>query len=145
MRLASSVPVWGHGRTTLDEIRGPVSGEQVTRTEHRSVEGGKRIDWSRAHVVGPRGARVGRHYDLRTLRDALGRTQSDIADAADMGQGDVSKLGGRVEVAVVIGGRRYLLDLRNDAGGETTAEAPPARPQGARRTTGVKRRSTAHP
>jgi hypothetical protein len=116
-------------------------------------EGPADIDWSRVHVVGPRGAKAGRHYDLRTLRAALGKTQTDIADAADMEQGDVSKLekrgdvklstlgryaaalGGSVEVAVVIDGRRYLLDLVDDAGdpGETPRFTGKGRRSGTRR------------
>lgn len=68
-------------------------------------------------------------YDLKGLRVALGKRQSDIARATEMTQGDVSRLearqdvkistlaryasalGGSVEVAVVVGGRRYRLDL----------------------------------
>jgi len=60
---------------------------------------------------------------------ALGKTQIDVSRAARMAQGDVSLLesrrdvklstlaryaaaiGGATEVAVVIDGRRYLLDL----------------------------------
>jgi hypothetical protein len=89
------------------------------------------IDWSRARVVG-RGTKTGRRYDLKTLRSALGRTQAEVAHAAHMAQGDVSRLegredvklstlaryaatlGGSVEVAVVVDGRRYVLDLRPD-------------------------------
>jgi predicted transcriptional regulator len=79
-------------------------------------------------VVG-RGLKTGRRYDLRTLRVALGKTQSEVARVAEMSQGDVSRLedrldvklstleryasalGGEVDVAVVIGGRRYRIDL----------------------------------
>lgn len=89
------------------------------------------IDWSRARVVG-RGAKTGRRYGLKTLRVALGRTQAEVAEAARMAQGDVSRLegredvklstlaryasalGGSVEVAVVVNGRRYVLDLTSD-------------------------------
>jgi len=89
------------------------------------------IDWSRARVVG-RGTKTGRRYDLKTLRAALGRTQAQVAEAARMAQGDVSRLegredvklstlaryaaalGGSVEVAVVVNGRRYVLDLTSD-------------------------------
>jgi transcriptional regulator with XRE-family HTH domain len=76
-----------------------------------------------------RGLKTGRRYDLKTLRISLNRTQSAVARTAGMAQGDVSKLesrqdvklstlaryaaalGGVTEVAVVIDGRRYLLDL----------------------------------
>jgi transcriptional regulator with XRE-family HTH domain len=70
-----------------------------------------------------------RRYALRALRAELGKTQTDIAAALTMAQGEVSRLearrdvklstlsryasalGGVVEVAVVIGERRYQLDL----------------------------------
>jgi predicted transcriptional regulator len=70
-----------------------------------------------------------RRYDLRSLRLAIGKSQSDIARTAKMAQGDVSKLedradvklstleryasalGGQIEVVVVVDGRRYRLDL----------------------------------
>ena len=96
-----------------------------------SDEHERQIDWSRARVVG-RGTKVGRRYDLKTLRVALGKTQAEVADATRMAQGDVSRLegredvklstlaryaaalGGSVEVAVVVNGRRYVLDLGSD-------------------------------
>lgn len=80
-----------------------------------------------AIVVG-RGLKTGRRHTLASLRVALGKTQVEIAERAGMAQGDVSTLerrsdsklstleryaealGGRLEVAVVIGDRRYLLD-----------------------------------
>jgi DNA-binding Xre family transcriptional regulator len=76
-----------------------------------------------------RGAKVGQRYDLRTLRVALGLTQAEIAERSGMAQGDVSRLegqedlrlstlarhaealGGKLDVAVVIDGRRYTLAL----------------------------------
>jgi len=86
------------------------------------------VDSSRAEVVG-RGLKKDRRLTLQTLRVALGKTQADVARAAEMEQGDVSRLearddmklstltryaaaiGGRVEVAIVIGGRRYMLEV----------------------------------
>jgi hypothetical protein len=86
------------------------------------------IDLRRARVVG-RGTKTGRKFDLRALRAAFDKTQADIARAAEMTQGDVSKLegredmkvstlaryaaalGGKVEVAIIIDGRRYLIDV----------------------------------
>jgi hypothetical protein len=86
------------------------------------------VDISRAKVVG-RGLKKDRRLTLQTLRVALGKTQADVARAAEMEQGDVSRLearddmklstltryaaaiGGRVEVAIVIGGRRYMLEV----------------------------------
>jgi len=76
-----------------------------------------------------RGLKTGRRYDLRALRVALGKTQVEVAGHTGMGQGDVSvlerrgdsklstlgryvaALGGRLEVAVVVGDRRYLVDV----------------------------------
>ncbi len=86
------------------------------------------IDLSKAKTIG-RGTKTGRRYDLRTLRTAVGKRQEDVAHAAEMKQGDVSKLegrddvkvstltryiaalGGKLEVVAVINGRRYLLAL----------------------------------
>lgn len=86
------------------------------------------IDWSKAKAVG-RGLKTGRRFGLRTLRVALGKTQVDVARAADMDQSEVSRLearediklstleryaaalGGKVEVVIVLNGRRYLIAL----------------------------------
>lgn len=86
------------------------------------------LDVSKAKIVG-RGLKVGRRFDLKALRAAFDKTQTDIAHAAEMTQGDVSKLeargdmklstlsryvaalGGKLEVAAVINGRRYVLAL----------------------------------
>jgi hypothetical protein len=86
------------------------------------------LDVSKARVIG-RGLGTHRRFELRTLRAALGKTQAEIARAAEMDQGDVSRLekredaklstlgryaralGGRLQVAVVVGGRQYLLDV----------------------------------
>jgi len=86
------------------------------------------LDLSKAKVVG-RGLRKDRRIALRSLRVALGKTQADIARLAQMDQGDVSRLearddmrvstlgryaralGGWIEVAVVVGDRRYLIDV----------------------------------
>ena len=102
--------------------------QRTRRDEHDGP-----IDWSRARVVG-RGAKTGRRYDLKTLRAALGKTQAGVAEAAHMAQGDVSRLegredvklstlaryaaalGGSVEVAIVVDGRRYVLDLSSSDG-----------------------------
>jgi len=102
------------------------------------------LDVSKARVVG-RGLGTHRHFELRTLRTALGKTQAEIARAAEMDQGDVSRLEGRDDmhistleryalalggilvVAIVIGGRQYLLDV-----GERTRQAS-ARSKGAPR------------
>jgi hypothetical protein len=78
-----------------------------------------------------RGLRAGRaRFELRLLRESLGKTQADIATATGIDPADVSKLehresldtvqvstvrryakalGGGVELVIVIGGRRYVL------------------------------------
>jgi hypothetical protein len=86
------------------------------------------LDVSKAKVVG-RGLGTHRRFDLRSLRAGLGKTQAEISRAAEMDQGDVSRLearedmristlgryaralGGQLEVAIVVGGRRYKLDV----------------------------------
>ena len=70
-----------------------------------------------------------RRIPLRALRNALGKTQTDVAQTAGMSQGDVSRvearedrlistldryaraLGGRLDVAIVVDGRRFALDV----------------------------------
>jgi|SRR5580658_8521918 hypothetical protein len=92
------------------------------------VQASEDIDWTKAKVVG-RGIKTGRRFDLRALRTAVGKSQADIARTAEMDQGDVSRLesredmklstltryavalGGELDVAVVIDGRRYKLDV----------------------------------
>src|ERR1700731_239073 len=56
------------------------------------------VDLSRARVVrrGPAGKRV----SLRTLREALGKTQSELAAALGMTQSEVSRLESRDDVLV---------------------------------------------
>jgi len=76
-----------------------------------------------------RGLPTNRRLDLGSLRTALGKTQMEVARRAVMDQADVSKLesrndmrvstlaryagalGGKLEVAVVVGARSYVLDL----------------------------------
>jgi transcriptional regulator with XRE-family HTH domain len=89
------------------------------------------VDFSRAkRVIRPRKGKE--RLPLRAVREALGKTQVEVAQAADMPQGDVSRLesrsalgadlrlsslsryaralGGEVELAIVVGDRRYLLE-----------------------------------
>lgn len=93
------------------------------------INGPEDIDWSRVRPVGARGSKSGRLYNLKLLRVAFGKTQADVSRETGMAQGDVSKLearqdvklstleryvealGGKVEVAVVVGDRRYRVDL----------------------------------
>jgi DNA-binding Xre family transcriptional regulator len=83
---------------------------------------------ARAKVIG-RGTKTGQRFSLKTLRAALGLTQVELAERSGMAQGDVSRLeaqedarlstlarhaealGGTLEVAVCINGRKYLLEL----------------------------------
>jgi DNA-binding Xre family transcriptional regulator len=83
---------------------------------------------ARAKVIG-RGTKTGQRFDLKTLRLALGLTQNELAERSGMAQGDISRLegredarlstltrhaealGGTLEVAVCIDGRRYLLQM----------------------------------
>jgi DNA-binding Xre family transcriptional regulator len=86
------------------------------------------VDVTGARVVG-RGLKTGRKFDLKTLRVALGLTQAELAERSGMAQGDISRLegredirlstlarhaealGGKLELAVCIDGRRYLLQM----------------------------------
>jgi transcriptional regulator with XRE-family HTH domain len=72
---------------------------------------------------------MGRRFDLRSLRAALGKTQEVIARTAKMAQGDVSRLesrediklstlmryakalGGELEVVVRVGDRKYRIEV----------------------------------
>ncbi len=81
-----------------------------------------------------RNSDTSKRYALRALRALLGKTQHDVSVAARMTQGDVSKLegradtrlstlaryaaalGGEVDLAVVIDGRRYRIELGGDSG-----------------------------
>ncbi len=80
-----------------------------------------------------RGSKTGHLHNLKVLRVALGKTQADVSSATGMAQGDVSKLearqearqdvrlstltryvealGGKVEVSVIVGERRYRIDV----------------------------------
>ena len=86
------------------------------------------IDVSKARNLG-RGLLANRRIGLRSLREAIGKTQTDVARVAEMDQGDVSKLesrkdmhvstlgryaralGGKLEIAVVVGDRRYMIEV----------------------------------
>jgi len=92
------------------------------------INGPEDVDWSRFRPL-PRGSKMGRRFNLKSLRTAFGKTQSDISHETGMAQGDVSKLearqdvklstleryvaalGGKVEVSVVVGDRRYRIDI----------------------------------
>ena len=95
---------------------------EMPEVDFSKAVGIRRRDFS---VVGGPDRRV----TLGLLRKALGKTQVDVARVAGIEQGDVSRLearadmkvstltryaaaiGGELDVAVVIGGRRYRLDV----------------------------------
>jgi hypothetical protein len=66
------------------------------------------VDFTKARVVrrGPKNP-LGSKYALRDLREAAGKTQVDVATAADMSQGDVSRLEGREDIKIATL-RRYV-------------------------------------
>lgn len=90
---------------------------------------------STTHPTAPRApvergayAKRGLRYSLRTLREAVGKTQTEVAEVAEMTQGEVSRLearedvrrstlaryaralGGRLRVSIEIDGRSYELE-----------------------------------
>ena len=100
-----------------------------TRKAHADPPAGP--DWEHGkRVVRPRKGHE--RIPLAAVRKIVGATQVDLAKAAEMPQGDVSRLearvalgedarlsslkryarglGGELEVAIVVGGRRYLID-----------------------------------
>jgi hypothetical protein len=99
-----------------------------TRSNKLSLDEIPEIDFSKAKVIA-RGVKKDKRVTLRTLRVALGKTQADVSRTAEMDQGDVSRLegrddmrlstlkryvgaiGGKMEIAVVIGERRYLIEI----------------------------------
>jgi len=92
------------------------------------INGPEDVDWSRFRPL-PRGSKSGRRYGLKSLRVAIGKTQIDVAHETGMAQADVSNLearqdvklstlkryaeslGGKVDVVVVVGDRRYRIDI----------------------------------
>jgi hypothetical protein len=93
-----------------------------------SLEEIPEVDFSKVKIIG-RGLKKDRRVTLKTLRVALGKTQMEVARAADMSQGDISRfedrvdmkvstltryvaaLGAEIDVVVRIGGRQYRLDV----------------------------------
>ena len=55
------------------------------------------VDFSRARAA-DRGLLKGRRISLRTLREAAGRTQAEVATRSEMAQGDVSRMEQREDV-----------------------------------------------
>lgn len=99
----------------------------MPRPSAKSLEEIPELDVANAKILG-RGLGKHRKLSLRALRVALGKTQANVAEQTGLAQGDVSRiearedrkvstlaryaeaLGGTLEVAVVVNGRRYLID-----------------------------------
>lgn len=96
-------------------------------------------------------AQRGVHLTLRTLRDAAGKTQQEVGEAAQMNQADISRLesrdtfddcqvstlqryiaalGGQLELVAVFGDKRIILTGPKSGPSAAPDEAPrrPARP-----------------
>ncbi|HYH45783.1 MAG TPA: helix-turn-helix domain-containing protein [Thermoanaerobaculia bacterium] len=96
-------------------------------------------------------AQRGVHLTLRTLRDAAGKTQQEVGEAAQIDQADVSRLesrdsfddcqvstlqryivalGGRLELVAAFGDKRIILTGPKSGPSAAPEEAPrpPARP-----------------
>jgi transcriptional regulator with XRE-family HTH domain len=89
------------------------------------------VDVTKLRVLG-RGITTGKRYGLRTLREASDLTQVAISERMGMKQSQISKveagadhlvstlrryaeaLGGELDVAIVLGGRRYRLAFADD-------------------------------
>lgn len=90
-------------------------------------------------------AQRGVHLTLRTLRDAAGKTQMDVAESSGMDQGDVSRLearssfddcqvstlqrylgaiGGRLELVAAFGDKKIVLAGVEAASAGTSANRP---------------------
>ena len=80
-------------------------------TKRPNQEESPELDVTRAKIVrrGPKDP-LGPCLDLRSVREAIGKTQEDIARAAEMDQGDVSRLEQRDDVKVSTL-RRYVRAL----------------------------------
>jgi hypothetical protein len=80
-------------------------------TKRSNLEESPELDVTRAKVVrrGPKNP-LGPRLDLRSVREAIGKTQEDIARASEMDQGDVSRLEQRDDVKVSTL-RRYVRAL----------------------------------
>jgi hypothetical protein len=103
-----------------------------TSTRKTPADAPAEIDWSRAKRV-VRTRKGHERIPLASVRKIVGKTQVEVADAAEMPQGDVSRvegraalgedirlstlrryargLGGEIELAIVVGGRRYLVEI----------------------------------
>ncbi len=80
-------------------------------TKRSNQEESPELDVTRAKIVrrGPKNP-LGPRLDLRSVREAIGKTQEEIARAAEMDQGDVSRLEQRDDVKVSTL-RRYVRAL----------------------------------
>jgi hypothetical protein len=80
-------------------------------TKRTNMEESPGLDVTRAKIVrrGPKNP-LGPRLDLRSVREAIGKTQEELARAAEMDQGDVSRLEQRDDVKVSTL-RRYIRAL----------------------------------
>ncbi len=80
-------------------------------TKRSNLEESPELDVTRAKIVrrGPKNP-LGPRLDLMSMREAIGKTQEEIARAAEMDQGDVSRLEQRDDVKVSTL-RRYVRAL----------------------------------
>jgi hypothetical protein len=102
---------------------------RTAQTSKASTEEITETDLTKSKIVG-RGLRKDRKLPLRAVREAVGKTQLDVASSASMNQGDVSRLeqredfrlstlrryvaalGAEVEIAIVFPrGRRITLEV----------------------------------
>ena len=62
-------------------------------TQAKRLRDDDELDVSKAKIIrrGPKHA-LGSRHTLRSLREAVGKTQAEVAEGADMVQGDVSRL-----------------------------------------------------
>lgn len=80
-------------------------------TKRTNMEESPELDIARAKIVrrGPKNP-LGPRLDIRSLREATGKTQEELAHAAEMDQGDVSRLEQRDDMKVSTL-RRYVRAL----------------------------------
>jgi hypothetical protein len=83
-----------------------------TQPRRESLEEIPELDLIKAKVVG-RGLRKDRRLPLRVLREAIGKTQTEIANAAEMDQSEISRVEQREDMKLSTL-RRYALALGAD-------------------------------
>jgi Helix-turn-helix domain len=104
-----------------------MSNAPTRKSDRKSDPNMPKVDWDPAKRI-VRRLKGKERLPLRAVRTAVGMTQAQVASAAEMEQGDVSRLearddakistlsryaralGGTLEIAVIVGGRRYLIE-----------------------------------